>query len=121
MLIEYVSLKIYNAAECPFITGTLCEGGFRALTLKHGGTMLTELKSSIIQVGIKQSSKAVTDDLVKKAFVALDAEKRITAPFIELCTFHGVPVRYVDTMTELGHACGVDVGSAVAVILKDHS
>ena len=60
--------------------------------------MLTELKSSIIQVGIKQSSKSVADNIVKKAFVALDAEKRVTAPFIELWTFHGVPIEYVDTM-----------------------
>lgn len=79
--------------------------------------MLTELKHSTIQVGIKQSTRSVAEGLVKKAFVAKNADKHIIDPFIELCKFNGVQIEYVNTMSELGKACGLDVGSAVAVIL----
>ncbi len=69
-------------------------------------------------VGLKQSSKKVSQGLAKAAFVASDADPRITEPFIKLCAENGVPVNMADSMKELAKACRVDVPAACAVLLK---
>ena len=81
--------------------------------------MLTELKDARRAVGLKQSRKAIRGDSVKTAFIACDADEKITAPFAKLCRNSGVPIEKVPTMLELGKACGINVGAAVAVVLKD--
>ncbi len=80
--------------------------------------MLTELASLKPIVGIKQSKKAVSDGMAQSAYVALDADPDVTGPFCELCLEHGVRIVEVHTMEELGSACGINVGAAVAVLLK---
>lgn len=80
--------------------------------------MLTEFASAKPIVGIKQSKRAVADGSAKSAYVARDADPEIIDPFARLCKKHGVDVVCVDTMEELGHACGINVGAAVAVLLK---
>lgn len=78
--------------------------------------MLDELKTAKKIVGSKQSIKAVEAASVKKAFVAEDADAKVIDQFIQICKDHGVTIEYVETMKELGKACGIDVGAAVAVI-----
>ncbi len=80
--------------------------------------MLTELASQKPIVGIKQSKKAVSDGTAQKAYVAQDADPDIMGPFCRLCNDCGVEVVEVDTMEELGRACGINVGAAVAVLPK---
>lgn len=80
--------------------------------------MLDELKTAKKMVGLKQSTKAVKDGNAVKAFIATDAEERVTGKFKELCMAHGVPITYVNTMKELGKASGIDVGAAVVVIVN---
>ncbi|MBR5543366.1 MAG: ribosomal L7Ae/L30e/S12e/Gadd45 family protein [Oscillospiraceae bacterium] len=80
--------------------------------------MLCEFASAKPVVGIKQSRRAVCDGSAKAAYVARDADPDITDPFSRLCEKNNVEVVYVDTMEELGQACGINVGAAVAVLLK---
>ncbi|MBE6911428.1 MAG: 50S ribosomal protein L7ae-like protein [Ruminococcaceae bacterium] len=80
--------------------------------------MTTEFASAEAVVGIKQSSRAVTEGNASKAYAATDADPDIIDPFSRLCEKHGVELIYVDSMEELGHACGINVGAAVAVLLK---
>ncbi len=80
--------------------------------------MLEELKKARKVVGIKQSEKAVSAGEANYVYVAADAHERVTAPFVQLCSKAGVEVRTADSMTALGHACGIDVGAAVVVVLK---
>ncbi len=80
--------------------------------------MLNTLKDAEARVGIKQSKKEVEAGNVKTAFVAEDADPHVTEPFIALCKQKAVEVVFVSTMAELGHAAGIHVGAAVAVILK---
>ena len=80
--------------------------------------MLDQLKSVRKVVGVKQSEKAVSAGEVKSAFVAKDAHERVTAPFVKLCAECGIEVVYAESMAELGHACGIDVGAAVVAVLK---
>ncbi len=80
--------------------------------------MLDELKTAKVVVGVKQSIKAVKSDEVKKVFIARDADERVTNNLKEVCEEKTIAIHYVDTMKDLGKACGIDVGAAVAVIIK---
>ena len=70
-------------------------------------------------IGIKQSVKALKNGLGKTLYVAKDADDKLTQPIIELAKTSGVDVVFINTMKELGKLCGIDVGSAVTLILKD--
>ena len=76
--------------------------------------MLTDLDGCI--TGLKESTRAVKKGIAKLAYVAKDADSHVRLPFVQACEENGVPVTYVETCKELGAACGIDVGAAVAVI-----
>ncbi len=80
--------------------------------------MLNELAKSEKVVGIKQTMKAVTDGNAVKVFIAEDAEERVRAPLAQKCAESGVELEGVPSMLELGKACGIDVGSAAAAIIR---
>ena len=80
--------------------------------------MLTELASSNRVVGVKQSRKAIKNGRAARVFLALDADPAITEPIEAECTAVGIPVCVENTMAQLGRACCITVGAAVAVILK---
>ncbi len=80
--------------------------------------MLNTLKDADARVGIKQSKKEVEAGNVQTAFIAEDADPHVTEPFAALCKQKAVDIVYIDTMEKLGHAAGIHVGAAVAVILK---
>ena len=69
-------------------------------------------------IGLKQSRRAVKEGRVKAAYVAMDAEERITEPFLQLCREENVPVTEAATMHELGAAAGIEIGAAVVTVLK---
>ena len=52
-------------------------------------------------------------------YIAKDADAEVTNPVREGCARLRVDVVDVDTMAELGRACGIDVGAAVACVLKE--
>jgi large subunit ribosomal protein L7A len=70
-------------------------------------------------IGVKQSRKAIKEDMASHVYVASDAQSHVTDPVLEACRQMGVPVTMMDTMAELGEACSIDVGAAVAAVLKD--
>lgn len=79
--------------------------------------MLEELKSAKKVVGIKQLRKALNAGSVKKVFIAEDADPLLTDPIAERCRKLDIPVISVPTMKQLGAACSICVGAAVAAIL----
>ena len=81
--------------------------------------MLTDLNTPNKVVGVKQLKKALRDGSAKKVFVAQDADPKLTDPICESCQSADVPVESVPTMAELGKACGIEVGAAVAALLRD--
>ena len=81
--------------------------------------MLTDLNTPNKVVGVKQLKKALRDGSAKKVFVAQDADPKLTDPICESCKSAGVPMESVPTMAELGKACGIEVGAAVAALLRD--
>ncbi len=80
--------------------------------------MLEDLRTGSRLVGLKQSTRAVSEGKVKIAFVARDAQDAVKNPFVSLCEKQGVAVEWVDSMAHLGKVCGIDLGAAVAVLLS---
>lgn len=77
------------------------------------------LKTAKRTVGAKQTLKAVQGGQAKEVFVARDAEERVVRPILDLCRLNGVRITEVDSMAELGKACSIEVGAAVAAILEN--
>lgn len=80
--------------------------------------MLSELKDGVKVVGVKQTQRALADGKVRLVFLAEDADPRVTGPVEALCKEQGVPTQLVPHMKDLGSACGIAVGSAVAALLN---
>ncbi|MFC4075423.1 50S ribosomal protein L7ae-like protein [Salinithrix halophila] len=69
-------------------------------------------------IGAKQTKKAIEQGKTQEVLIARDADERIKQSLTSLCRNHGVALHYVDSMKELGKACGIDVGAATAAILR---
>ena len=80
--------------------------------------MLQELKTAKKVVGIKQLRKALREGTVIRVFVADNADPRLTDPVEENCAESGIPLEHVPTMAQLGAACAIEVGAAVAAIVR---
>lgn len=78
---------------------------------------LAELRTKAKVIGTKQVKKALNKGLVKKVFLADDAEPHIIVPLEKLCHQNEVETERVESMKILGNACGIEVGSAVVAIL----
>ncbi|MBY9077203.1 Ribosome-associated protein L7Ae-like protein [compost metagenome] len=76
------------------------------------------LRDAQIKIGTKQTVKAVEMGQAAEVYVAEDGDPRLTSRIVSLCKKHGVKLTYVDTMQHLGKACGIEVGAAMAAVLK---
>ncbi len=81
--------------------------------------MLTELSSKAKVVGAKQVKRALDAGRVMTVYLASDADPRVTEPIAEACTEKGVKAETVSSMKELGKACGISVGAAVAAVVTE--
>ncbi|MHB1419796.1 MAG: ribosomal L7Ae/L30e/S12e/Gadd45 family protein [Bacillota bacterium] len=70
-------------------------------------------------IGTKQTIKAVQKGTAHVVYIARDAEPHVTEPLSKLCSEKGMEMIYVETMAELGQACGIEVGSASAAIVEE--
>ncbi len=75
------------------------------------------LQAQPISIGTKQTTRMVELGLAVEVFVAQDADPRITLKIINLCKNRGIKVTYVDSMKQLGKACGIEVGAAMAAVV----
>lgn len=80
--------------------------------------MPRRLRSTNKLVGAKQTLKALESNDVETIYVAKNANACVIDPVISLSQSKNVPIVYFDTMVELGQACKIDVGAAVASIIK---
>jgi len=79
--------------------------------------VLSKLAESPKVVGAKQTKRALTGGKAVAVYLAEDADPRVTDAIRELSNECGVPVCDVPAMKELGHACGIAVGAAVAALV----
>lgn len=80
--------------------------------------MLTELLNSPKVVGAKQVKRAMESGAAGRVYLAEDADPRVTEPVAALSREKGIPLQSVPSMKELGRACGIAVGAAVAALVK---
>ncbi|MFA6308786.1 MAG: ribosomal L7Ae/L30e/S12e/Gadd45 family protein [Clostridia bacterium] len=80
--------------------------------------MLERLKNENKVIGIKQSLKSVEGGSAEIVFIAKDAEEKVVKDLKELCIKNNIEIIYVETMKQLGKACGIEVSAASACILK---
>ncbi|MCR2045635.1 ribosomal L7Ae/L30e/S12e/Gadd45 family protein [Anaerosalibacter massiliensis] len=80
--------------------------------------MLSKLNDGNKIVGTKQVKRAVLNGDVDIVFIAKDAENKVTRDIEKLCNEKSVDIIYVNTMKELGNACGIEVSAASAALLK---
>ena len=86
---------------------------------KGGCAMLSDLSDASRRiVGAKRLLRALDAGQVSMAFVAKDADKFLTKPIEDRCLDRNIPCREVETMSELGKACGIDVGTAAAGVTR---
>lgn len=76
-------------------------------------------KSANKTVGTKQTVKAIEKGLASRVYIAGDADEHVTKPLVQLCAAKSVPVVAIDTMLDLGKACGIEVGCASAALLRE--
>ena len=77
-----------------------------------------DLEDCKVAVGHKQLRKSLENGKAKYVFLAKDADPAMTAPIAELCVTKGIPLKWCDSMQELGRACGIDVGASAAAVLE---
>lgn len=77
------------------------------------------LQAQNISIGTKQTIRMVEFGKAAEVFVAKDADPRITLKIVNLCKKMGVKVTYADSMKQLGKACGIEVGAAMAAIVNE--
>ena len=65
-------------------------------------------------VGAKQIRKALNAGSVSRVYLAQNADPALTEPIEALCQRCGVDCTWVRSKTELGRACGIEVGAAAA-------
>ncbi len=79
--------------------------------------MLNELEHAEKVVGVKQVRRALNDGRAKALFLARDADPSLTGPLAALAGEKGLAVNWTEHMRELGRACGIAVGAAVAAVV----
>ncbi|GAX89327.1 ribosomal L7Ae/L30e/S12e/Gadd45 family protein [Effusibacillus lacus] len=72
-----------------------------------------------VAVGTNQTTKALEQSAAREVYVAKDADRKIVDRIVHLCEAKNTPVIWVDSMKQLGKACGIEVGAAAAAILLD--
>jgi len=80
--------------------------------------MLEKLNDSLKVVGTRRLLRAIAAGEISVAYIARDADLYIVRQVRQACNEAGVRMVEVDTMKELGQACGVEVKTASAGLKK---
>ena len=80
--------------------------------------MLEKLKNAAKVVGTRRLLRAIQNGEIEEAYVARDADLFILRQVREACAAAGVRMVEVETMKELGQACGIEVKTASAGIRR---
>lgn len=86
--------------------------------MRGDSSMVTRLTGEKV-VGIKQTVKALKNNLGSKLYVAKDADMKLLEPILKIAADKSLEIEEVDTMKELGVLCGIDVSAATALIIKE--
>lgn len=79
--------------------------------------MLSKFTGRKVVVGAKQLRKALLSDRAELVCLAESADPALTEPIEALCQQKNVEYAWVPSMTDLGRACGIEVGAAAAAVV----
>ena len=79
---------------------------------------MERLKHAKKSVGLKQTLEAVRTNQATLVYLAQDADQKVVEEITGLCRQNDIPIEYIETMKQLGKACGIDVGASMACLLK---
>lgn len=82
--------------------------------------MLNLKNSSDLIIGLKQTLKAIQSDRAAKVYLATDADSYIKKSVTDACVQKNIEIIYVNTMKELGEACGIDIGASTATVILNN-
>ena len=80
--------------------------------------VLPDLSKMKVVVGTKQLKKAVLGGRARYVFLAENADPVITESIEEMCRQHNIQIAWVRSMSDLGRACGIEVGAAAAAVVN---
>lgn len=75
-------------------------------------------QSSNMIIGLKQTLKAIQSGIAAKIYLAGDCDEVIKRSVSEACAQKNLEIVYVNTMKELGEACGIDIGASTAAVIQ---
>ena len=78
----------------------------------------SQIGSRKVVAGAKQLRKALNSGSAYCVFLAENADPAITEPLEALCKHTNVRYAWVRTMSELGNACGIEVGASAAAAVN---
>ena len=78
---------------------------------------LPDLRKMKVVVGTKQLKKAVAGGRARYVFLAENADPAITDLISQMCSQNNIQIAWVPSMSELGRACGIEVGAAAAAVV----
>ena len=80
--------------------------------------MIGESDRSFLNIGFKQVKRALDEKKAVKVFLSKDCDDKMRVSVEYECKSNDVPLFYIDSMTELGDMCGIDVKASCAVVTK---
>ena len=80
--------------------------------------VVPDLSREQVVVGAKQLRKALQAGRANRVYLARNADPAMTEPVEILCRQNNVECAWVKSMTDLGHACGIEVGAAMAAVVQ---
>lgn len=86
-------------------------------SLTADSNALKSLHRQKVVVGAKQLRKALDKGTARQVYLASNADPALTQTLEALCQHHGVGYIWVRSMTDLGRACGIEVGAATAAVV----
>ena len=86
------------------------------MTLECGS--LGNFSRDHVIVGAKQLKKALRSGRVRQVYLAENADPAVTEPLALACNENCIPVAWIRSMSELGRACGIEVGAATAAVVE---
>ena len=78
---------------------------------------LAGLSRNHVVVGAKQLRKALSAGRARRVYLAKNADPVLTEHLEALCQKNSVEYAWVKSMTDLGRACGIEVGAAAAAVV----
>ncbi len=69
-------------------------------------------------VGTNQTAKAIARGRAQVVYIAKDADRRVVEGVVAAAKGASLEILEVDSMREIGRACGIGVGAAAAAILR---